>query len=1062
MVSSICASQGFGARAAYCASKAGVDGLVRALAVEWAPFGIRVNAVAPGTVATEMQQADGRQRPDLHRRLPRPDPDGPHRPTRRDRRRGRLPRLDRGPATSPASSSPSTAAGRSAACRRRPDASDSQTNERERSGMVQVGLLLSDVPKSVTPGAAVPDVLRIVEAAQRQRLHLHRDRPALPLRRAALAAAGAAAGPAGRRGRPARPAGHPDHDRAALPPGDAGRGDRDARRRHRGPAGLRRRPRLPARGVRLPRRALQAAGRPVRRVPRADEEALDRGRPSPTTASTGTLEDVHPHLFPVQQPHPPIWIGAHAIPGVQRRRASTATPTPARPRRRSTRSPSATRSSATASPRAARSSGRSRCAATAWSPTPARRRSSSTRGSPRAATSPTRNKGLDVMKDTDLENEFAKAVSGHAVIGTPDEVVAAADRPTSPRCRSTRCCSARSGRRWTPTRRSRRSTGSARTSCRRCSAIDAAHRTSTRRCVEPAAQELTTHGRCVLHRPGPDLPRPGDVDVRPRAAPPRGRAARRASASTCPEEGATWTYARGARTAPSASPAALYARRRRAGRPRRDHGRQLLAVRPHLVGHRGRRPGRGADQHQLRGRVPAPPARRRPGPVRGHRRRASPSAGSRSPSTPAAIEKFWVIDTGAGIRDKAIDAAARARLGGRRRGRSSRHGDTTDAADAAAAGPRRDLLHLRHDRPVQGRGDAALADVLLRRRSSSSLTRLTPDDTYLTTTPLFHGNAQFMAVYPVLVAGGRAVIRPKFSASRWIDHVRDSGVTVTNFVGVMMDFAWKQAPRDNDRDNQLRCVFAAPTASTIVDAVQGALRDRGVRRRVRPDRDLRADHVAVRRARGPPGAAGLQDDEWFDIRLVDPETDREVAGRRGRRARRAPDAPVDLQQRLLQHAGEDRRGLAQPVVPHRRRAAPRRGRLVLLRRPLQGRAAPPRREHQLLRGRAGRSSATRPSSSARSSASRPTRRPARTRSWRSSSSREPVDAAEILALVRRQDPRVRHPALPPHRRRAARRRRRRRSASRSCATTGVTADTYDRLPSHPLTSRRAYRAEAND
>ncbi len=57
MVSSICASQGFGARAAYCASKAGVDGLVRALAVEWAPSGIRVNAVAPGTVATEMQQS---------------------------------------------------------------------------------------------------------------------------------------------------------------------------------------------------------------------------------------------------------------------------------------------------------------------------------------------------------------------------------------------------------------------------------------------------------------------------------------------------------------------------------------------------------------------------------------------------------------------------------------------------------------------------------------------------------------------------------------------------------------------------------------------------------------------------------------------------------------------------------------------------------------------------------------------------------------------------------------------------------------------------------------------
>jgi NAD(P)-dependent dehydrogenase (short-subunit alcohol dehydrogenase family) len=57
LLSSICASQGFAARAAYCASKSGVDGLVRSLATEWGPDGIRVNAVAPGTIATEMQQA---------------------------------------------------------------------------------------------------------------------------------------------------------------------------------------------------------------------------------------------------------------------------------------------------------------------------------------------------------------------------------------------------------------------------------------------------------------------------------------------------------------------------------------------------------------------------------------------------------------------------------------------------------------------------------------------------------------------------------------------------------------------------------------------------------------------------------------------------------------------------------------------------------------------------------------------------------------------------------------------------------------------------------------------
>lgn len=57
LISSISASRGFGARAAYCASKSGVDGLVRSFAMEWGPDGIRVNGVAPGTIETEMQKA---------------------------------------------------------------------------------------------------------------------------------------------------------------------------------------------------------------------------------------------------------------------------------------------------------------------------------------------------------------------------------------------------------------------------------------------------------------------------------------------------------------------------------------------------------------------------------------------------------------------------------------------------------------------------------------------------------------------------------------------------------------------------------------------------------------------------------------------------------------------------------------------------------------------------------------------------------------------------------------------------------------------------------------------
>jgi 3-oxoacyl-[acyl-carrier protein] reductase len=44
---------------AYCASKAGIEGAVRALARELGPRGVRINAVAPGLLRTDMTRAMG-------------------------------------------------------------------------------------------------------------------------------------------------------------------------------------------------------------------------------------------------------------------------------------------------------------------------------------------------------------------------------------------------------------------------------------------------------------------------------------------------------------------------------------------------------------------------------------------------------------------------------------------------------------------------------------------------------------------------------------------------------------------------------------------------------------------------------------------------------------------------------------------------------------------------------------------------------------------------------------------------------------------------------------------
>lgn len=63
-LSSVQSLVGFEGWAAYAASKGGIDALTRQAAVDYAPHGVRVNAVAPGTIMTAMNERIFESAPD--------------------------------------------------------------------------------------------------------------------------------------------------------------------------------------------------------------------------------------------------------------------------------------------------------------------------------------------------------------------------------------------------------------------------------------------------------------------------------------------------------------------------------------------------------------------------------------------------------------------------------------------------------------------------------------------------------------------------------------------------------------------------------------------------------------------------------------------------------------------------------------------------------------------------------------------------------------------------------------------------------------------------------------
>lgn len=148
---------------------------------------------------------------------------------------------------------------------------------------------------------------------------------------------------------------------------------------------------------------------------------------------------------------------------------------------------------------------------------------------------------------------------------------------------------------------------------------------------------------------------------------------------------------------------------------------------------------------------------------------------------------------------------------------------------------------------------------------------LSPQDRFYIVLPLFHANGMFMQLYATLMVGAEAVIRKKFSASRWIRDVCDYGITITNSLGAVISFVLAQPPSPWDRQHRLRAVGVAPNLPEL----DGQLRSRFGIRDVFGLYGMTEVNIPLytRAGEARPGSCGRVWNRYYELRIVDPESD---------------------------------------------------------------------------------------------------------------------------------------------------------------------------------------------
>jgi crotonobetaine/carnitine-CoA ligase len=154
--------------------------------------------------------------------------------------------------------------------------------------------------------------------------------------------------------------------------------------------------------------------------------------------------------------------------------------------------------------------------------------------------------------------------------------------------------------------------------------------------------------------------------------------------------------------------------------------------------------------------------------------------------------------------------------------------------------------------------------------TAAMLDGVTADDVLYTCLPLFHTNA-LNASMQALLHGGRFVVGPRFSASRFWDRIVEADATITYLLGAMVSILAKRPQVASEREHRLRVALAPATPSELHEV----FRDRfGLELRDGFGMTETNAVIGARDGKQRPGTMGYVM-PGYDARIVD-ENDEEV------------------------------------------------------------------------------------------------------------------------------------------------------------------------------------------